>query len=292
MRRCAFLTLAEPGNFVIDDELAVAPLAELGVAVDNVAWDADNVDWPGYELVVIRSPWDYQRAPRAFLARLELIVSAGVRLENSLRLVHWNLDKTYLRALERRGVPVVPTVWRDRLSGAGLAGLFEALGCGEIVIKPTVSANAEGTFRLDRAAAAAARDEIGKYYAGRALLAQPFVGSILAEGEYSLCYFNGVFSHAIRKTPSEGDFRVQEEHGGTIVPIDPAPDLLAAADRVLAALPGQPLYARVDLVAAPAAGVYWLMEVELVEPSLYLRMDEEAPRRFARAIAAVIGAES
>lgn len=285
MHRCAFLTLADPRGYVIDDGLAEAPLGALGIGLESVPWNAEGIDWSRYELVVIRSPWDYQRAPREFLARLQQISRAGPRLENPLALVKWNLDKQYMRDLDRRGVAIVPTVWRERLGVEELPALFEALGSDEIVIKPVVGANAEDTFRLDRRAWASNAEEIADCFADRALMAQPFVDSVLSAGEYSLIYLGNTFSHAIRKTPRRGDFRVQEEHGGVIVAAKPAEELLAAAAHVLAALPETPLYARIDLVAAPAGRGYWLMELELVEPSLYLRMDPQAPARFAQAIA-------
>lgn len=289
MRRCAFLTLADPANFVIDDALAAAPLAALGWAVDEIPWDAADVAWGEYELVVIRSPWDYQRDPPAFLARLEEIAARGARVENQPALARWNLDKHYLAELEKDGVPIVPTRYLPRLGAGQLPALFAELGADQIVLKPLVSASADGTYRIARGAAGGRADSVEAYFAQRPLMAQPFVPAVLEEGEYSLCYFNGVFSHAIRKTPRAGDFRVQEEHGGMIIAVDPPPALRAAAQRAITVLPDTPLYARVDLVAAPGDG-YWLMELELVEPSLYLRMDAGAPQRFAAAIDARMAA--
>jgi glutathione synthase/RimK-type ligase-like ATP-grasp enzyme len=126
-------------------------------------------------------------------------------------------------------------------------------------------------------------DEVEQLYAARALMAQPFVRAIVEEGEYSLFYFGGAFSHAVRKLPKPGDFRVQEDHGGSVAAVSPTADLRAAADTVMAALDEQPVYARVDLVRGDA-GAWWLMELELVEPALYLRMDAGAAQRFARAL--------
>ena len=288
MPRCAFLSMDSLAEFVAYDELAIPPLEALGWTVDTVSWRAD-ADWAAYDVVVIRSPWDYQDAPDAFLAVLGRIDGA-TRLENGLDVVRWNLDKTYLRDLEARGVPTVPTRWLDALDADALAALFGALGSDEIVVKPTVSANADGTFRLRRADAGRQLDAI-RALSGRAVMAQPFVPAVVEEGEYSVFAFGGEVCHAILKTPAAGDFRVQEEHGGRIRAVAPAPALSAAADRALAAVEaavGQTLlYARADLVRH--AGAWVVMEMELIEPSLYFPYGEGSAARFARALDARSG---
>ncbi len=288
MRRCAFLTLDDPAGFVIDDALAVAPLARLGWHVEHVPWRA-AADWGAFEAVIIRSPWDYQEHPDAFLATLDRI-AAQTLLLNGVRTVRWNLRKTYLQELEAAGVPIVPTVWRERLEPGDLPGLFDAVDADDLVVKPVVGANASGAFRLTRDSLAdtdlVARVEA--HYAGEALMAQPFVPAVVAEGEFSVFAFGGRVSHAILKTPKPRDFRVQEEHGGIITAVTPEPGLLAAAqaafDASEAATSEAPLYARADLVRAPAGG-FWTMEVELIEPALYFRMDAGAPEAFAGAFA-------
>lgn len=285
MRRCAFLTLSDPKGYVIDDALAHAPLAALGWRVDDVPWDRPGVDWDAYELVVIRSAWDYHKRPSAFLEVLEEIDRSQARLENGLATVIWNLSKRYLVDLARRGVPTVPTVWRQRLGPGKLLPLLDEIDADEVVLKPQIGASAVGTFRLDRDSARERAHEVETYFADRALLAQPFLSAVLDEGEYSLFRFDGEHSHCVRKTPKVADFRVQEEHGGDIRAVEPEPALLAAGAAALAALGEAPLYARVDLVRANDGATFQLMELELVEPSLYLRTAPGAPERFARAIA-------
>ena len=284
MKRCALLTLKKPSGHVIDDDLAHAPLRALGWQVDTVPWNRAGVEWGEYDAVVIRSTWDYQADPEAFLAALAEVERAGTPLYNPLDLVRWNLRKTYLRDLAARGVPIVPTVWRDGLGAGGLAEVLDAVGANDVVVKPVVGASSEGAFRLDRRAVREKAGEVEAYYAGRALMAQPFVPSVTREGEFSLFYFNNAYSHAVLKTPKDADFRVQEEHGGRIRAVEPEAELRAAGDAVLRALETVPLYARADFVRAPAGG-FWLMELELIEPALYFRMDTEAPARFARALA-------
>lgn len=271
---------------MIDDEHAVEPLARRGIEVETIPWDRPDTDWKRYDLVVIRSTWDYQHHAETFLATLEEI-EAATRLCNSSAIARWNMRKTYLRELEQQGVPIVPTIWREGLARGGLRTLFDELGSDEAVIKPVMSGNAEGAWRLDHEHARDLAGVIEAYFHGRPLMMQAFEQAIVEEGEFSLIYMGGAFSHAILKVPKSGDFRVQEEHGAEIVAIKPEPALRAAADAAMAAIGEKLLYGRADLVRHGAG--FRLMELELVEPALYLRMDPGAPDRFADCIAALLG---
>jgi len=283
LKRIAFLTLRDTAGLVIDDDLAIPPLAERGCAVDTIPWNSAGVDWADYQMVVIRSTWDYQHHAARFLATLADIERC-TRLENPLDIVRWNMRKTYVRDLDASGVPVLPTIWRDRLHPGGLEDMFDELGHDEAVIKPVMSGNAEGAFRLDRERIAAQGDEIERYFAERPLMLQPFQRAITGEGEYSLFYLNGEYSHCIVKVPKPGDYRVQEEHGADIRAITaPDDELLGAGAAAMAAIGVPLLYARADFVRCDD-GIFRVMELELIEPSLYLRMDPAAPARFAGAI--------
>jgi hypothetical protein len=278
---CAFLTTDDLEGFVTDDELVIAPLHERGFEVRFVPWRA-RVDWGGFDAVVIRTTWDYQSAPDDFLEALEAIDRSPARLANDLDLVRWNLRKTYLRDLGSRGVTIVPTHWGSGLRAADLTGRFGELGVGELVVKPVVGANADHAYRLTPEALEQRAEELEAVYQDRGHLVQPFIPSVVDEGEFSVIFFGGRQSHTILKTPKPGDFRVQEEHGSTIVSVVPDAELLAAAERAMAALDRVPLQARVDLVRL-ADGRFAVMELELIEPSLYFRMDPGAPSRFAAA---------
>ena len=266
----------------MDDDLAIAPLARRGWLVETLPWDRAGVNWSSYDRVVLRSTWDYQHHPERFLETLAAIEASGTRLENSLAIVRWNMQKTYLHDLEVQGVPVVPTVWREQLVAGELVPLFESLQADQAVIKPVMSGNAQGAWRLDRRSVMALAPEIEAYYAKRPLMMQPFEPAIVSEGEYSLLYFNGEHSHSILKVPKRGDYRVQEEHGSEIRAVIAEPALLAAGGRAMQAIGTRLLYARADLVRH--GDEFRVMELELVEPALYLRMDPGAPDRFANAI--------
>jgi glutathione synthase/RimK-type ligase-like ATP-grasp enzyme len=292
MKRCAFLTHEALPDGTADDRLTFAVLLSLGWTVDALPWSSTGVAWDTYDAVVVRSTWDYHRRATEFLGRLAEIERAGARLFNSLEMIAWNASKTYLRDLAARAVPTVPTIWRDRLGEDDLASVFDELGVDEIIVKPVVGASAEGIERLDRRASAGHRQELASRFADRPLLAQPVVRAIFDEGEYSLIYLDGAFSHAVCKAPRAGDFRVQEEHGGMSRDAVPEPSLCAAADASLAVLDERPLYARVDVVRANDDASWWLMELELIEPALYLGRHEAAPERLARALDRRVRADS
>ncbi|HSR40842.1 MAG TPA: hypothetical protein VLL48_01690 [Longimicrobiales bacterium] len=284
-KACAFLTTEELDGFVVDDELAVEPLRALGWTVHHVPWRREEA-WDRFRIVVIRSPWDYQDDPDEFLRVLQRIDSSSARLENRLELVRWNLRKSYLRELEGAGVDVLPSRWEDGFGAGRISAYLEELDAEEVVVKPVVGANADLTFRLSQASPRESLEAAERALADREVLVQPFAPGIVTEGEYSLFFFQGALSHGIVKKPAPGDFRVQEEHGGTIRKAAPEAGMIRCARRVFAAVGAVPLYARVDLVRREA-GEFAVMEVELVEPSLYLRMDAMAPWRFAWAIDAL-----
>lgn len=279
--RIALLSIDDLSGYVTDDELVVEPLGKLGYAAEFVPWRRRDVRWQEYSAVIIRTTWDYQNHLAEFLSVLARIESR-TRLANPLRVVRWNADKVYLRKLEERGAKIVPTLWSDGpIESSRIEEWFQRLRTDEVVVKPTVSANAQDTLRLQRGAADVAA--LGGLFDKRSCMIQPFMRGIEEEGEFSLFYFNGEYSHAILKTPKQADFRVQEEHGGTIRSIKPTARLLAAGEKILRLVSSRLLYSRVDFVR-DAAGEFALMELELIEPSLYLRHAEHAPRSFAQAI--------
>jgi glutathione synthase/RimK-type ligase-like ATP-grasp enzyme len=282
MKKCAFLTLDEQGDYVIDDEHAIAPLEQLGWQVSTLSWRQSHTPWSEFDVVVVRSTWDYWDDIPAFLETLRRIDSM-TRLANPLDVIHWNLEKTYLRDLEGNGIGVVPTLWPESVSPASFPGFFARLGSDELVIKPVVGANGDDAYRVSAADDVRRLEWICDRFRHKRGMVQTFMPSVLSEGEYSLFYFNGAFSHAILKIPKGSEFRSQEEHGSEIRPAEPEEKLLLRGRQVLETLSAIPLYARVDFVRDDQQD-FVVMELELIEPSMYLRTDPEAPGRFARAI--------
>ncbi len=283
MPRVAFLTLENAADFVIDDSLAIDELIRRGWDAVEVPWSQPGVDWRSFDLVLIRTTWDYMERVAEFRDVLARIDASGTRLENTLDIVEWNIDKQYLRTLERRGVTIVPSVWGHGGDARAYAALFVTLQDTEIVIKPTISGGAMDTFRLHAPLNDVTLQHLVDTFADRDWFAQPFLRTVVTEGEYSLFYFAGTLSHAIQKVPKAGDFRVQEEHGGEISAIPVTPELRRMADSVMATLDPLPFQARIDLVRLDN-GQLAVMEVELIEPSLYFRMDQRAPANFADAL--------
>jgi glutathione synthase/RimK-type ligase-like ATP-grasp enzyme len=282
MKKCAFLTLDDRGDFVIDDEFAIGPLADIGWRVSTVPWRQKDRPWSDFDAVIIRSTWDYWNNVPAFLDVLAQI-NRETRLANPLDLVHWNLAKTYMRDLEGKGIGIVPTMWPDVLQAASMAQFFDQLDTPELVVKPVVGANGEDAFRVSIPDSPARLKWLATCFHGRECMVQRFMPAILTEGEYSLFFFAGEFSHAILKVPAKSEFRSQEEHGAEIRAVEPAELVLKRAYEALKTLEPAPLYARIDLVRDDAND-FAVMELELIEPSMYLRMDPAAPHRFARAV--------
>jgi glutathione synthase/RimK-type ligase-like ATP-grasp enzyme len=281
-RHLAYLTMENAEGWSIDTELSFPPLMTLGWTINVLPWRSDNVDWDQYDAVYIGTPWDYPEDPDHFMRMLESIDRSSAILVNDIALVHWTMPKTYLRDLEERGAPIVRSIWSDDLGIDQLVDTFDRFGVNRVIVKPVISTNATDTYLLERDTVSVLSTELHETFANRPHIVQPFIENIQSEGEFSLFYFNRQFSHAIQKIPKRNDFRVQEEYGATISAVDPEAALRKTADQVMQVVDPLPVYARADFVRGPD-GRFLLMELELIEPSLYLRMDEEAPWRFAEA---------
>lgn len=277
----AFLTMHCLDGFVAYDHLAKPPLKDRGWEVVDVPWRDTNICWDNYEAVIIRSPWDYHDHSEEFLRVMDAIDRSSALLLNPIEVVRWNVDKLYLQDLERRGLSIVPTHWVLSPTQRDLDHALNAFGVDEIVIKPTIGAGAKDTFRLRRSDSRCS-DALSRY-GNRMAMIQAFLESIVVLGEWSLFYFGGCYSHTVLKTPKSGDFRVQEEYGSHLQTVVPATDLLELATACIEATPAPTLYARVDLVRL-ADGSPAVIELELIEPSLYFPYDEKSPERFAEAI--------
>ena len=283
MKPLAFLTMDSLDDFVSYDALVTDCLTARGIVVNNVSWRSRTVIWDDYEMVIIRSPWDYQQSPDEFITVLEAIEASAAELWNPIEVVRWNIRKTYLQELDDRGITIVPTQFVQSPTQSQIRGMFEVFESDQIVIKPVVGANANDTFWLRPDSSDSELKQIESLYAGNLALLQPFIPSVITYGETSLVFFDGQYSHSVLKTPKAGDFRVQEEHGSRICSIPPDPALIAFARRALEPVPQHTLYGRVDLVELPN-GQPAVMELELIEPSLYLACDADSSVRFADAI--------
>jgi hypothetical protein len=282
MRRCAYLTMRDPGDFVTDYHVSFEAMAAFGWHVETVTWDDPGQRWNDFDAVYICTPWDYPDKQQQFIEVLTAIDRSSAVLVNDLSLVHWTLEKTYLQDLAGQGAAIVPSLWHEAFDDGQVPGWFEALKAQKVVVKPQVGANAQDTFVLERPIPGATLAELARIFAHKPFFVQPFMHRVQTDGEYSLFFFGNEYSHAIRKIPEPGDFRTQEEHGAEILSITATAGMIAAAERILALVHPAPAYVRADFVADDSDN-YLLMELELIEPSLYLRTDQGAALRFAAA---------
>lgn len=261
--------------------LYAARLEAHGVSVEGRCW-ADTGDLSDFALVMPLLAWGYHRAGGAWRQAVTRWEEAGVRLANSAPVLHWNADKLYLQRLRSAGAPVVPTLFVEQLDEARMVEAAARFGTDRLIAKPQVSAGAWQTVRWSPGTA------LSDGPTGAAMV-QPYLPDIEDSGEISLIYFGGTFSHAIRKRPKPGDFRVQPEYDAIITAHTPEGDERAAAEAVLAAVKEELLYARVDLVR-DQKGQPLLMEIELVEPDLYLRLAPDEGSAFGEAVARAVSA--
>jgi glutathione synthase/RimK-type ligase-like ATP-grasp enzyme len=284
--RVALVTCSALPDLEPDERLVIDPLAARGIRAEPVVWDDPGVDWSGYDLVVLRSPWDYVGRRDAFVAWATRVP----RLANPADIVAWNTEKTYLGALAADGVPVVHTDW------VRPGDTWQPPATGEYVVKPAISSGSRDTGRYGPDDRDLAVEHVARLQrSGRLVMVQPYLAAVDHAGETGLLFFRGEFSHAIRKgpmldgpdVPASGSRPPGLYRPETITSREPSPAELEVARKVLAAVPGgvdRLLYARVDLIPGPD-GTPLLVELELTEPSVFLDRSEGAADRFAAAIA-------
>lgn len=279
----ALATSEEFPDLEPDSQLLLPALAERGIEVRPVVWTDPTADWSAFDMVVIRSTWDYFHRAGEWAAWLDRVEVTGTPMLNPLRMIRWNSHKSYLQQLSAAGVPVVDTVMTQGSAPVGLEDLMAGAGWDDAIVKPAIDGGASGLFRVSDVPDAQARFEALR--ARGDVLVQPFLPSIVTEGELSLFYFGGELSHTVVKRPKPGDIRVQPEHGGAYELVGPTSEMIQVAARVFDAIDDDLLYARVDLVRAPD-NTLRLIELEVIEPRLWLELDPAAPGRFADALAA------
>lgn len=293
--RVALITYSGVPAITTDDRLLRDALVARGAEVDARPWDA-RVDWSSYHRMVLRSCWNFHHRPREFLLWVDEVKERhDGSLRNAPALVRWSVDKRYLQDLDAHGIAIVPTIWVSVGDGEEVPNLDELIAAqgwtGGAVVKPAISATAHETWRV------AADDRVSHQTRFEALLAkstsgvmvQPFLPEIQEDGEWSLIFLGGDFSHAVVKRPADGDFRVQHDFGGTVERREPSVALIEDARAVLEAAARatntgveEILYARVDGIVRNRALL--LMELEVIEPALFFSHAPGAAARMAELI--------
>lgn len=281
--RIALATCSGLPHWECDDRPLWAALETRGVRVSHPEWDDAAVDWSALDACLVRTTWDYPTKRDAFVDWAER-VGRCIPVFNPPGVIRWNTDKSYLRELADRGLPVAPTVWLEHGESVDVSGLVRDNGWEAGFLKPCVGATSRETLRFetDAEGLARAQQHLDRMLATEDMLLQPYLRSVEIRGEISVVLVEGRVTHAVRKRPVRGDYRTQDDFGAKDEPYDPTPREHAVVDAVVAALPDL-LYARVDLLD-DEHGVPVINELELVEPSLFFRHGREAAERLAEAL--------
>lgn len=282
----ALATSAALPGLAPDDRLLLKALRDRGLAAEPVVWEDRHYDWPSATMCVIRSAWDYAYRRQEFLAWVERVASA-IPLWNPAPVVVWNTHKRYLVDLAARGVPTVPTRVLPAGSPTTLRAIRQETGWGDLILKAAVAQTGRYLMRVPGDREAEGQRHLDRLLPAEDMLAQPFLPGVTQDGETSLVYMDGEFSHAAHKRPAAGDFRVHDDFDGSLDPVVPSDAQREVAEAAVAAVGSAVLYARVDLVPGPEGPV--VMELELVEPDLYLGTAIGAAERLAAAVAARAG---
>jgi glutathione synthase/RimK-type ligase-like ATP-grasp enzyme len=254
----------------------------LGISHEIQVWSDPNVDWSQFSHILIKSPWDYFDFYSEFLIWIEKIKDLGILVLNDLKTVRWNSSKEYLLEIAAKGFPTITGLILRKDSKPRLVEIREKVKSDTIVIKPLVSGGAKNTLKIPLKDWADYEEKVVQLVKEEDFLAQPFVPEVAEVGEYSLIFFNRKFSHAVLKTPAKSDFRVQHYFGGTIQEIQPSSSMLESCQKLINTFGPETLYGRVDGVEID--GVFYLMELELIEPYLFLGLSEKAIPNYRAAL--------
>jgi glutathione synthase/RimK-type ligase-like ATP-grasp enzyme len=291
--RIALATSKDWPDLTPDDQTLLRPLADRGLKAKPAVWSDPNYPWQDCDAVVIRSCWDYHLRSQEFLRWIAALEATGCAVWNPPALIRWNADKSYLRSLQTKGIPIVPTLWCEPGETRSLTDALRAKAWTRAVVKPRISATAHRTQLVDTTNVETCQRLFEELMAGPGVMVQQFMDGILSEGEWSLMFFGGKFSHAMLKTAKPGDFRVQSDFGGKSHAADPPGFVIECAIRAVEAVE-HPLYARVDGVVDRMSNKaqFRIMELELIEPALFLTGHPAAAERFADAISTVVRSSS
>ena len=272
-----FSAAGHPSSVDEEHEYLLHFLQQKGLDIHKAAWADETVQWEQFNCIILKSPWDYVEKPTLFYAWLDQMTELNIPVLNPADIVEWNCDKHYLKDIADEGLKVIPTAFIEKGSTFNYGEHCKSFDTETLIVKPCVSGSSKNTFLL-------ARDSeeetamINKLLEKEAMMVQPFIPSVQEEGEWAFLYFGGKFSHALMKKPAEGEFRCQQQFGGSVHAIQPEASVLESATEYVTQFAEGCLYARVDGLVIE--GTFYLMELELVDPVLFLSIDEEAAERY------------
>lgn len=256
-------------------------LLNKGLDCKRMVWNDPDADWQQFDMAVIKSPWDYHENFKEFNNWLNKREAQGLKLLNSYQLIRWNSDKHYLKEISDAGLKIIPSAFLEKNSRPLLADFFGVLAAKKLIVKPCVSAGAKNTLVIDQEHLNTAQQEIHLLLQEESYMVQPFMEEV-REGEWSFLFFNGNYSHSLLKVPKSGDFRVQQFFGGNILETEAAAEHIKAAKSYVDQFARDTFYARVDGLIVN--GELVLMELELIEPYLYLNNHPQAMENYYQAL--------
>ncbi len=276
-------------NIFLEDDLLSSALHQQGLSALRVSWDDPHFDWSSVKLILFRTPWDYFFRFAEFSKWLDKVTSL-TRLVNPPELINWNIDKRYLRDLQQKGVRIPPTLFIDKGEKQSLPELFHQQQWREGIIKPAVGGAARHTYRFDTSDLNQVADLFSSLIEHEAMLLQEYQPSIITRGEVAFMVMNGKFTHAVLKKAKAGDFRVQDDFGGTLHEYHATPEEIAFAEYAVKQCPEFPLYARVD-VMWDNSGDPCVSELEVIEPELWFRRYPQSAKVLAAGLKELLKAQ-
>lgn len=287
----AFATGIENPDLYPDDLPLKSYLESMGITITVVIWNDSAADWKKYDWVIIRSIWDYINDIDVFSGWLDFLRSHHIKVLNPVSVIEWNKQKHYLLELAEQGILIPPTKLLPKAAHIDLLHELNLISWNQTVIKPTVSVGAYNTWILTKENASSLQAEVNTLLSQQDIFIQKFAEEIQSIGEISIIYFNKKYSHAVLKKPKENDFRVQFHYGGTHEKYLPSDSLLSQVEKIMDKIKSDLLYARVDgyLVKDDE---FCLMEIELIEPVLFISSDVDAPKNFYTALLEIISGQT
>jgi len=265
-----------------EDDKLLNFLKEKGLNIEKVIWNDERIKWEDYSLAILKSPWDYFDLIEDFYSWLDHLEAKNIKLLNPIEVVRWNANKQYLQEIEAAGLKITPSFFIQNKESVNLEHFFEKFNTNKLIVKPCVSGGAKNTFKVTVDNVNEVNQKLNLLIQDEDFIIQPFLPEILENGEWSFVFFNGAYSHSLIKQAKPGDFRVQPAHGGSVHPQKPSEELIATAQQYVTLFAKDCLYARVD--GTFVNGEFLLMELELIEPFLFLNTETENYERYYKGL--------
>lgn len=281
----ALITYDDQGSYTSsrnEDDLLIDFLSNKGIVIEKVIWNKPDVNWTNYDFLLLKSPWDYFNLIEDFNKWLRHLKESNIKVLNPVSTVLWNSDKHYLLDIEESGLKIVCSYFLEKGSQINLEDFFDLFNRDRIIVKPAVSGGSKNTFKVNRDNVKEINDYLQQLISEEAFIVQPFYNEIVEQGEWSFVFFGGEFSHALLKTAKAGDFRVQHSFGGSIHPQYPDQQQILVAKKYVEQFAKGCLYARVDGIFVNDE--FLLMELELIEPFLFLESNERSFENYYQAL--------